>query len=211
MRREHNINDLYEPLQYIQSVSGQYIDTGVQADDSLTMKVKFIVQYASSNYSGVCFAGNNWNTNDMIGFTVHNTGRYMKASRAGVPNINIYSYFNAGEECELELLRNNFIVRNLTRATQSNLSFTQNVITGVTRNIWICKGNTNNADMSNFTKFMFESVIFNSEVASNRRNYVPMLRKLDSKPGLLDLEGSICSLTGTPFYINAGTGEFQYA
>lgn len=211
MRREHNINDLYTPLQYIQSVSGQYIDTGVLADDSLTMKVKFIVQYAATNYSGVCFAGNNWNTSDMIGFTVHNTGLYMKASRAGVSNINVYSYFNAGEECELELLSNNFIVRNLTRAIQANQTFTHNVISNVTRTIWICKGNTNNADMSNFTNSMFKSVIFSSNVAANRRNYVPMLRKTDNKPGFLDLEGSICPLTGTPFYINAGTGEFLYA
>lgn len=211
MRREHNFDDLYIPLQWIQSASGQYIDTYVQPDDTLTMKLRAIVQYTSSNYSGICFEGDNWNTNDMIGFTVHNSGRYMKASRAGEANINVYLYFNAGQECELELLRNKFIVKNLTVGTQREKAFTQNVLTGVHRNIWIGKGNTNNADISNYTKLMFESVVFNSDIAENNRNYVPMLRKSDNKPGLYDLAGSICPLTGTPFYINAGTGEFLYA
>ena len=42
------------------------------------------------------------------------------------------------------------------------------------------------------------------------RDFIPVIRVSDSKTGLYDLCGSICSLTGTPFYINAGTGEFQY-
>lgn len=33
----------------------------------------------------------------------------------------------------------------------------------------------------------------------------------NSKPGLYDLLGSICPITGTPFYVNNGSGEFLYA
>lgn len=40
------------------------------------------------------------------------------------------------------------------------------------------------------------------------RDLVPCYRKSDNKPGLYDLCGSICPLTNSPFYINAGTGEF---
>lgn len=40
------------------------------------------------------------------------------------------------------------------------------------------------------------------------QNFVPCYRESDSKPGMYDLAGSICSLTNSPFYINAGTGEF---
>ena len=36
--------------------------------------------------------------------------------------------------------------------------------------------------------------------------FVPAIRNSDSKPGFYDLAGSICPLTGTPFYINSGTG-----
>lgn len=38
------------------------------------------------------------------------------------------------------------------------------------------------------------------------RSYVPCVRIADSKAGLYDLCGSTCPLTGTPFYVNAGTG-----
>lgn len=38
------------------------------------------------------------------------------------------------------------------------------------------------------------------------RSYIPCVRTSDSKPGMYDLYGSICPLTGTPFYINAGAG-----
>lgn len=40
------------------------------------------------------------------------------------------------------------------------------------------------------------------------RNLISCVRKSDGKPGMYDLCRSICPLTGTPFYINAGTGEF---
>ena len=35
--------------------------------------------------------------------------------------------------------------------------------------------------------------------------FVPAVRDSDGKPGFYDLAGSICSLTGAPFYINSGT------
>lgn len=43
------------------------------------------------------------------------------------------------------------------------------------------------------------------------RSYIPCVRISDSKPGMYDLCGSICPLTGTPFYINAGYGaDFRW-
>lgn len=43
------------------------------------------------------------------------------------------------------------------------------------------------------------------------RSLVPCIRLPDGKPGMYDACGSICPLTGTPFYINSGTGaDFKY-
>ena len=39
----------------------------------------------------------------------------------------------------------------------------------------------------------------------------PAVRISDSKPGLYDLCRSICPLTNSPFYVNAGTGDFTWA
>ena len=43
------------------------------------------------------------------------------------------------------------------------------------------------------------------------RSLAPCIRLSDGKPGMYDACGSICPLTGTPFYINSGTGaDFTY-
>ena len=43
------------------------------------------------------------------------------------------------------------------------------------------------------------------------RSLAPCIRLPDGKPGMYDACGSICPLTGTPFYINSGTGaDFKY-
>jgi len=40
------------------------------------------------------------------------------------------------------------------------------------------------------------------------REFIPSKRIADNVVGMYDLCGSICQLTGTPFYINAGSGTF---
>jgi hypothetical protein len=49
---------------------------------------------------------------------------------------------------------------------------------------------------------------FHKRGGSFLQNLIPCVRKSDGKPGMYDLCRSICPLTNTPFYINAGTGEF---
>lgn len=41
-----------------------------------------------------------------------------------------------------------------------------------------------------------------------RCHMIPCYNKTNSAIGMYDVKGSICPLTGTPFYINAGTGTF---
>ena len=41
------------------------------------------------------------------------------------------------------------------------------------------------------------------------RSFIPCYRKSDGEIGLYDLCGSICPQTGTPFYVNLGSGTFQ--
>ena len=41
------------------------------------------------------------------------------------------------------------------------------------------------------------------------RSFIPCCRKSDGAVGLYDFCGSICPQTGTPFYINLGSGTFQ--
>ena len=47
-----------------------------------------------------------------------------------------------------------------------------------------------------------------SEQGVEVQHFVPVQRNADGVVGFYDLCGSICPLTGTPFYINAGSGTF---
>lgn len=45
------------------------------------------------------------------------------------------------------------------------------------------------------------------------RNFIPVIRDADQKPGLWDTKGSICPITNTPFYVNSAgnNAEFGYS
>lgn len=47
-----------------------------------------------------------------------------------------------------------------------------------------------------------------SEQGVEVQHFIPAQRNADGVVGMYDLCGTICPLTGTPFYINAGTGTF---
>lgn len=53
---------------------------------------------------------------------------------------------------------------------------------------------------------IFEVVV--NQMQIKKLQLIPCYRKSDGVIGMYDLCGSICTLTGTPFYINAGTGTF---
>ena len=65
--------------------------------------------------------------------------------------------------------------------------------------------NINSASSYNKLIAKFHSLSINDGMALVR-SFVPCVRIADSKPGMYDLCGSICGLTNSPFYINAGSG-----
>lgn len=52
--------------------------------------------------------------------------------------------------------------------------------------------------------------IYSCELTENTisvRKFIPYIRDADREPGFIDLLGSICPITGTSFYVNAGSGR----
>lgn len=52
--------------------------------------------------------------------------------------------------------------------------------------------------------------IYSCELTENTisvRKFIPYIRDADGEPGFIDLLGSICPITGTSFYVNAGSGS----
>lgn len=66
-----------------------------------------------------------------------------------------------------------------------------------------------NDNTQNIQSFCYEKA-YSSRIANASgveiRSFVPCVRISDGKPGMYDLCGSICPLTGTPLYVNSGTG-----
>lgn len=71
--------------------------------------------------------------------------------------------------------------------------------------IFLCRGDWDYGS-TKFRLFNFNVIDIYGETIFN---LIPCYRKSDGVIGMYDLCGSICPLTNTPFYINAGTGTFE--
>ena len=74
--------------------------------------------------------------------------------------------------------------------------------------IFVSKNGSTSSDIFYSAARIFRLTLSEQENGATIRDFVPCYRKSDNEIGMYDLCGSICPLTGTPFYINTGTGEF---
>lgn len=93
-------------------------------------------------------------------------------------------------------------------ATFTNSVFTPNVSEQY-KSLHIFSRNDTGSNKYRCVMRLWEHRITEYGIAIQR--LVPVVRLADSKAGMYDLCGSICPLTNSPFYINAGTGaDFTY-
>lgn len=208
MRREYNLRSLlpsgYRQLEYIytplnNSYTGpQYIDTSYIP--SITTELELDYQDDSNmvgtNYMGV--------RSPNLAILTYGSARKIGAMVNGVSNIQAINWDKYRHYYKLN--RYGFWVDGVKKTSINGSAFT------TTKTVWIFQAHNNLGSMA--TDTYSKGYLYAAKIIDNGtvvRYYVPALRLLDSKPGLYDLCGSICPLTGTPFYINAGTGEFLYA
>lgn len=186
----------YQEVEYLQNPrSGTYIDSGITMSEDLVFEIDFQLtevtqsRYFMGEYSGTAF--------------------YLYAS-ALVGGSRIYFQTAFGTDWENTTLladtdRHKFVYSfSNGRAIVKNgddVIWGRAIVSMSTRSILVA-GTTNNAIP---VKTYSSKMIKNGVVV---QNLIPCVRKSDNKPGLYDLCGSICPLTNSPFYINAGTGEF---
>jgi hypothetical protein len=200
----------YEAVEYLESTGTQYIDTGYVMEDGKTMTFSGDVLWKSS-------AGN---ANFFFGYRSVNDAQYIGDMRA-------FFVYGGGTTGRLAIRYG----KNLSNSTKtvsynvpfnisfdgSNLSVDNEVFVTNTasslapsyKSMWLFNCNTTgyySVDVFPFIGRMYSWIIKSNGVLV--RSFVPCVRKSDNKSGLYDLCKSICPLTGTPFYINAGTGEF---
>lgn len=213
MRREHNITTEtplpsgYTRLQYIKSTGTQYVDTRVAF--SVKPNVKITASFTQPQH-------NHW----IFGFWQQNiAGGYI-----GVYNDSFIAGFGADADSNrtpiglipFDTNKHTFIIDRsgnyFDNTKITNSDFTKSTPSGYNRLFarLITSQTAYLFEIYGDSALIYECIL--TDVNGDFiRNYVPALRQSDNKPGFYDLSGSICPSTNTPFYINAGTGEFQYA
>lgn len=196
----------YQEVSYIgtsNTTSKTHIDTGVVLQSVFTINAK--VLWHTVPTSGAYQYHGHFNSGSSVQFGVPASATHYVSSTAGGNALSSGIAATANTIYNIKL-----------KADGTTLTFTVNETT-VTRNYTF--GATNP-----YTSFIFgrngnttyrntwvNGKVYSYDIYKDNvlvRNYVPCYRKADNVIGLYDLCGSICPLTGTPFYINAGSGTF---
>lgn len=188
----------YVELEWLGSDSSSFIDTGISGDtDNLTIECVFsydkYIQYTAVYGNYIQDASNGYRT--ILGY------------RSG------YAYINSNTKCDTggntevvcPLNQKHTFIANNKEIVFNNKKYIPSV----------AKGNSNNSNIALFNRSVinpfptvrdiglkiYKFKIYDSEVLV--RDFIPVLRKSDSKPGMYDLVSG-------QFFVNQGTGEFSY-
>lgn len=188
----------YRRVEYIKSTGGAYINTGKNSYSNYP-SFKFTAKIESgqaTDYTGLYVFGNADNFVKVFlgsGKLTYINGQY------GGYGINVGG-FGLGEFHEIELEIGRFVLDGVEH------TFTKNNKNNGS-NIYLFKQNSSATQTRESALGRFQLFTGKTEPVLVR-DFVPCYRESDGVVGMYDLCGSICPLTNTPFYINAGEGEF---
>ena len=192
----------YEAVEYIQNNNTTYIDTGYLAGSGCKLEIKIENPSYSQHQTAFIF-GARATTNPL-------TNAFAFCASEPTQNVKRFDYSSQLYRINGRLIAGQHtILKNKEKNYIDGVSVGDNetaIFTG-TNNIYLFTINDRGVPSDGFlVGKLFYCKIWDDDTP--KRNFIPCVRKSDGKPGLYDLCKSICPLTGTPFYINAGTGEF---
>ena len=195
MRREHiNISSDYMPLQYIESTGTQYINTGVLDGENLDFELT--VKQRNTNSNWMFFGARYGNRNDEETLLWAISDNPSQPLRLGYKSTWYYASFSAETWHTIKMEGNKLYIDGSLAITFTKSTFS--------RKYPVYLFAVNLAGASSYSNLICFSAAKLWDNGNLVRNYVPMLRRLDSKSGFYDL-------VNNQFYTNAGTGEFLYA
>ena len=187
----------YVPLDYLESTGSQWIDTGYVPSIGDSISVEFLL--SSNNNTAIFSAGTGLYQTTLV---VNTSGMYMRYFSSS-PAPRFSGSFSTG-------VWYSFDVQGDGSATINDLYHTKATpLSGVGANETMMV--FGRADGTSFLWGKIRGFAVRDANGSLVRSLAPCIRLPDYKPGMYDTCGSICPLTGTPFYINSGTGaDFKY-
>ena len=192
----------YQEVEYLKSSGKQYIDTELVLTQDASINIRFFID------SGTTFSI----------FGSRKDAFLQNIGLAGAASFPLYAdfgdytkyrsyigHYTCGDVYDVSISRILRKIYNVTKGEQNAIN-TKAVSGQFTTPGSAFIFNQRNGFSSDGLNGGVISCVINDTTES--RNLIPCYRKSDHKPGMYDLCGSICSRTNSPFYINAGTGEF---
>ena len=188
----------YQEVAWLESTGTQYIDTNYIAANSPSFKgrwkrttTKYSIFGAKSGASNtnihLVSTGSVWGTHDQV--TMYYSQYYMGVFYVPMKSWHEYDVGKGYAQIDTE------------RKTT-----TQNFVASGKPIILFGQNNNGTLTLGSLRHGYFQ--IYKDDQLI--RDFVPCVRKRDGVAGMYDLCGTICPLTNSPFYTNAGTGEFLY-
>lgn len=194
----------YTRVGYLQTSGTQYIDTELtpEQDD------QYVFEHTANdttNANGLTYV---IGANPITG--IRQSANYVEIFWAGTKAASTAKYYaqNNGSGSNVAVGQSN-VMSNYPNAvitySKGEFSFTK---TGTLPTVSYYVFATNNNGIPDFGSKKIQRIWY-VEIP-NRLKLIPCIRNSDNTVGMYDLMGNICSLTNTPFFINAGTGSFTY-
>lgn len=187
-----NFDDLYTPVEYIQSSGTQYIDTGFVPVSTTTMECKVA---ATSSYIFGCGRDEGYGGNAFLGSYYNGSGLNIEY---GAINVGYVAPISGINTIKTYIENGNYYANN--NGTIGSTSVTSHTTTGHFLIGAVANASTQVPAFKGSAKYYYMK-LFNDGVLV--RDFIPAVRKLDAKPGLFDRVNNV-------FYTNAGSDEFSY-
>lgn len=197
-----NFEDLYVPVEYIQSSGTQWIQTGLMSSDFSSKIIKCDISFyntASSSRAYSTIIGCQQNLVTLLRID-SGTMKYFSnnSSQAYSGSVSSSNNYTVSYTTNYNNNTTSITVNGTTTSASSTASWGTNTV-----GIMLLASHNGGSPWTDelglcriyYCKFYDNDVLV--------RNFIPCIRKCDSKPGLFDLVNNV-------FYTNSGTGEFTY-
>lgn len=194
MANQGGIPKGYQPIEWIKSDGSAYLDLNYIPQDGDSYEIAFYntrtvgdkILFGSTSTYAEYYGGNRF---------------YGACPPSKYSNV-LQSFLYLNKKVKLTLDTNTVFI---TDGQNSSSDYANNTATSDTGNLLLFNWNRSPSYINDVMQIYY----FNSKSTTDDiRIMIPCYRKSDGVIGMYDMCGSICTLTNTPFYINAGTGSF---
>lgn len=194
----------FQEVEYLMSSGTQYINLAYSHNEDTYIDLTIILTgFPSKLWMGIFGSRTHWAASDSFDCVINTQTRTFGFNAAGRDIQNVLSA-EIGRSYKIRM------TGDLVQVDEGIITYTENLSSNQYHDVLLSVNeNSNIPPDSGFSNFIGKVIYLKiMENGQTLRNFIPCYRKSDSKPGMYDLAGSICPLTNSPLYINAGTGEF---